>query len=396
MNIITGCYCASGRSCSSCSGLGSCCCVTLLCGGCCSCNNRSCTGIRSKAAADRNNAGLIGCDRRHQSCVHTIICIINRVVEFPFEVAAVQTTSQVHNNSRYVSGCIRSVAVHDAAVCIEVVVTGAALYTLYRRRYLFVSGGSLISIELGIVFLIGCITGLTFHVVIVGLDDTAVFAGEGAAVIALHGDQHRVFAVSEVVVFNECVCTHRNAYTVLGVAVIVVVINVNGHCTDSRMTGVGVVEPVVVIGDPVFSCLTCHTAQGHLSGIPEVVIRNGNVLGIVLQIHRAVALGLVSIASSCTVENVIVMNPDVIVICFQCDTVIAEQHNSQVTDLNASCSLAADTEAIAYSVLTDTFNGDVLNRAVSSTCLQQHVVGIAGGVYTVSGYLTDKTDTNRT
>ena len=91
-----------------------------------------------------------------------------------------------------------------------------------------------------------------FDIVAVSLDDTAGFAGECAltqCIRTLSGTHHRVLTVAEVVVLCKGRGTLGDTNAVLGVAVIVVIIAVYGAGADSRVAGIGMIVPVVVIGD---------------------------------------------------------------------------------------------------------------------------------------------------
>ena len=80
------------------------------------------------------------------------------------------------------------------------------------------------------------------------------------------------------------------------------------------MTGIGVVEPVMVVCDVVLCRLALHTLEIALSVIPEVVVGVSDVCGS-LCIESAVALSLVSIGACVAVEEIAVMYPDMVVSC---------------------------------------------------------------------------------
>ena len=98
-----------------------------------------------------------------------------------------------------------------------------------------------------------------FHVIVVSLDGTAFFVAErtvifrvalGAARInvgSLQRGHHRVLAVTEVICFHEHGRTKRRTRTVLGIAIVVVVIDVSAVITHTRMAAIGMVVPIVVI-----------------------------------------------------------------------------------------------------------------------------------------------------
>ena len=92
---------------------------------------------------------------------------------------------------------------------------------------------------------------------------------------------------------------------------IVVVVHVNGHGTYTGMTGIGMVEPVVVIGNPVFTCLALHATHRRFTIIPEMVVSHGYILGVVLDIYGTIALSLIGSTSLSAIEQIQVVNPDV-------------------------------------------------------------------------------------
>ena len=60
------------------------------------------------------------------------------------------------------------------------------------------------------------------------------------------------------------------------------------------MTGVRVVEPVVIIRDVVRTALALHAEHVTLAGIPEAVVAHCHILRIRLYINSAIALGMVA------------------------------------------------------------------------------------------------------
>ena len=140
---------------------------------------------------------------------------------------------------RHVGCCVRRVAVHDAAVGVEVVVCAATLQCLYRLGDGCITCRSFPTVEIFVVLLIGHHGACTLDVVTERLDDTTILARESSLakcnVRALHRDEHGVLTVTEVVVLNEGRATSGHAHAVLGYAVEVVVIDVHRHTTDTRM-----------------------------------------------------------------------------------------------------------------------------------------------------------------
>ena len=79
------------------------------------------------------------------------------------------------------------------------------------------------------------------------------------------------------------------------------------------MTGVGVVEPVVVVADEVGTTLALHTEHVGLAGIPVAAVAHGDVFGVGFHVDGTVALHVVA-ASLFAIEYIDVMNPDVRVV----------------------------------------------------------------------------------
>ena len=79
----------------------------------------------------------------------------------------------------------------------------------------------------------------TFDGVAERLDDAAVLAGERTLatvhVGTLHRDEHGVLTIAEVVALDKGVTLIGSTDAVLGVAVEVVVVDVDAHGTDARM-----------------------------------------------------------------------------------------------------------------------------------------------------------------
>ena len=86
-----------------------------------------------------------------------------------------------------------------------------------------------------------------------------------------------MLAVAEVIVLHKGGGAHSHAHAVLGVAIIVVVVNMHCAGADTGMAGVGVVEPVVVVGGVILRGFVLHTLEVALAAVPEVVVGMGDV-----------------------------------------------------------------------------------------------------------------------
>jgi hypothetical protein len=130
------------------------------------------------------------------------------------------------------------------------------------------------------------------------------------------------------------------------------------------MTGVGVVVPVVMVGEIIALALTRVAEKVGLAGVVEVVIGMSNVVGF-FGIKRAVALVLVCITACHTVEDVAVMYPYVVVVLLKADTVTlvtVAVHKADVSYLKVGYTLDSDTKAVEYGVLADTLNGHTAGK----------------------------------
>ena len=87
---------------------------------------------------------------------------------------------------------------------------------------------------------------------------------------------------------------------------IVVVVHVNSHGTHTGMTGIGMVEPVVVISNPVFPSLALHATHRRLTIIPEMVVSYSYIFRITLDIYGTIALGLIGSTTLSTIDSSII------------------------------------------------------------------------------------------
>ena len=236
------------------------------------------------------------------------------------------------------------------------------------------------------------------------LDDTAVFLREGRSIglvgsilgiRALHGNQHGLGALAEVVGLHEDRRTCAGAGTILGKAVVIVVVHVNRHGANTSMTRVRVVEPIVVIGNPVLAALALHTAHSRLTGIPEVAVSDGDVLGVRLHVNGTVALLLVATLVG-TIESINVMYPDVVVVGIQRDIVIHTRCHAEVAKLNRSCVANQEAEAVNEGVVANTLKSHV-QLAVLGLTLNLQALGRRVKAIHVAGLdSADETYTERT
>ena len=143
-------------------------------------------------------------------------------------------------------------AIHVCIFRVEVVIRGTALQGNDIGRHLLGAVAYLVSVEGGGVLLVSDITYGGGEVVVVCFDDTAILAGECALALGirtLHGRHHRFGASTVVVAFYKCRRAHRYAYAIFRVTIEIVVEDMYRHGTYARVARVGVVEPVVVVGD---------------------------------------------------------------------------------------------------------------------------------------------------
>ena len=65
-----------------------------------------------------------------------------------------------------------------------------------------------------------------------------------------------------------------------------------------------------------------------------MIVTDGDVLRLTLDINRAVALSLVAVATSITIEEVHVVNPDIRVASVERQTVVHAEHDGEVAELD--------------------------------------------------------------
>ena len=136
---------------------------------------------------------------------------------------------------------------------------------------------------------------------------------------------------------------------------IVVVVHVNTHGTNASHTRVRMVEPVVMISNPVFTSFTLHTTHRSLTIIPEAVVSYSNILRIALDVYSTVTLSLVGSTTLLAIEEIHVVNPYMRVISIKRHSIIQATHDSKVTELYTLSLSKQEAEAIYGSIITDTF-----------------------------------------
>ena len=230
------------------------------------------------------------------------------------------------------------------------------------------------------------------NLVVERLDHTAILARESAAAFGIRTllrDEHRVLAVAEIVAFDESRTAHCHTHAILRNAIEIVVINVEEHRADARMTRIAMVEPVVMIGVPAGYCFALHATEARLACVEEVVVRNGNVLRFTLDVHRAVTLGLIGIAARLAVEEVAVMNPHVRVARVERDGIVHAANDADVANLYTFAVTHQHTEAVEGGIFADALDGD---GHVAVFVLALHLQAFATRIETVHIAILDSAD----
>ena len=274
-------------------------------------------------------------------------------------------TVEALHDARHVGCRISSIGVHERAVGVEVIIGGAAYKRFFRSRHLFVAGGCLVGVvALCRGILLGVVAEVcrrAVEVVAVGLDHAAVLAAEGAAaqaVGALQGREDGLLGLQEVVVLYKHAGSGGGADAIFGHVVEEVVPDVDTHGAHTGMARVGVVEPVVVVADVVGSALALHAEHVGLASIPETVVADGNIFRVALDVARAVALGMVAAAVG-TVEEVVMVNPDIAVVCVERQPVVQAAHDADVAEFHALGVAHQESEALDGRVVADALEGHV-------------------------------------
>ena len=148
---------------------------------------------------------------------------------------------------------------------------------------------------------------------------------------------------------------------------IVVVVHVNTHSTNTSHTRVRMVEPVVVISDIVRTRFTLHTTHRSLTIIPETVVCYSYILRVTLDIYSTITLGLVSSTTLLAIEEIHVVNPYMRVIGIKRHGIIQATHDSKVTELYTLGITKQETKSIYSSIFTDSFKSHVHFRVSTLT-----------------------------
>jgi len=131
-----------------------------------------------------------------------------------------------------------------------------------------------------------------FHVVVPELANAAVFSREKpflalfrvykVLVGSLSRVYYRIAAVAEVVCLDKGAGVACQSYAVFAVAVVIVVVDVKSlSVAAARQARVGMVEPVVVVGEEVGRCLAAvclaRVYETALSVVEEMIVCHGAV-----------------------------------------------------------------------------------------------------------------------
>jgi len=103
----------------------------------------------------------------------------------------------------------------------------------------------------------------------------------------------------------------------------------HGMETHAGVSAVRMVVPVVVIGK-VFHRFHAVTQKVSLARIIEVVVRHGRITGR-FDVQRTVALDFIA-AAVFTVEEIVVVNPDILVVHLKRYAVVGEHHKAKIAD----------------------------------------------------------------
>ena len=346
-------------------------------------------------AAIRNYATLITGNSCLEGRVNSIRAL-GACLKCPLKVTAVHTSCVCLNGLHSILCGLCLIGVHYRA-CVKVIVIGSAILCSYVRGNLVGLVSYCIYVKFNLILAVIHNLGGVNENITKGLDNTACLAGEGALAIrhicTLHGDEHRILCIKEIVCLRENACTHSRTNTVLSNSVIEVVIYMNRCGSYSGMTRVGVVKPIMVIGEVVLLCLTAVAEQTALSCVPKMVVGVSNISGL-LGIKSAIALILVSIRACHTVEDVTVVNPNVIVILLKANAVAlitVTVHKRDVSNLKIGNTLDSDTKSVKYCILTDTLDGHSAGELALTKINKQVTLVKSSGV----GDVTDKSDTDR-
>ncbi|MNC46073.1 hypothetical protein D3C75_950700 [compost metagenome] len=116
--------------------------------------------------------------------------------------------------------------------------------------------------------------------------------------------------MSEHIGFYKSRSTCGNTDTIFGDSVIEVIIDMDRGHPDPRMTGIRMIEPVMMEGYKKFGRLA-QTHQRSFSRIPIMVVRDCNIRRSLFKIGGTVPFNLVRIAACSSIEKVVIMHPNI-------------------------------------------------------------------------------------
>ena len=128
------------------------------------------------------------------------------------------------------------------------------------------------------------------------------------------------------------------------------------------MARVAMVEPVVVVGNPVGARLALHTAERCLATVPQVVVADSDIARVSLDVDGSIALFLVGVAAGLSVEHVKVVHPDVLIVGIDADGIVHAEHVGEVAQLNAGGIADEEAEACGDSIVANALDGDIEGR----------------------------------
>ena len=118
----------------------------------------------------------------------------------------------------------------------------------------------------------------------------------------------------------------------------------------------------MVVGHPAVRRLAFHTAQRALAAVPEVVVTNRYMRTLALDVHGAVALCLVGVATGAPIEEVHVVHPYMVVVRIQRHTVVHANHAGEVAYLHRAGIANQEAEAVHRGVVAHALDGQVHRR----------------------------------
>ena len=202
--------------------------------------------------------------------VDSIRSIVRRA-EGPGKISAVHASGIFQHDFRDVLGIIDCILAYgQIPVPVEIIVNVVALKCFVSCWHCFVSCRSEISVEMYGVSRQGSIVGIgidepggSLNVIIICFNDSPVFPGKSPvslSVSSLSGRKHRVFCIPEIIALHKRARARGHADPVLGNPVKIIVIDVDRTTPDARMPGIGVIEPIVMVGHEEI-CGLSQTAQ---------------------------------------------------------------------------------------------------------------------------------------